>query len=67
MDTNQLNLSDKRKRKLTNKELQNDHFSNTGMQTYNFVEQSKENYKNFNSVSSLRISSKIGRLFKIFI
>ena len=66
MDTNQLSLCDKRKRKrkLTNKE-QNDHFSNTGRQTYKFVEQSKENYKN--SVRSLRTSTKIGRLFKIFI
>ena len=66
MDTNQLNRSGKRKKKnnLNNKQLRHDYSSITSLQTYNFVKQSKENYKNLNGVESLRKSTKIGRLFQ---
>ena len=69
MDTKQLNLCGKRKRKIDSnkKELQNDYFSKTGLQTSNFVVQSKVSFKNLNGLRRLRISTKIGWLFQNFL
>ena len=55
----------KRKNNLNNQELQDDYFSKRGLQTNNFVVQSKVNYKNLGGVRRLRTSKIIGRLFKI--
>ena len=66
MDTKQLNRCCNRKRKTisNNQELQNGYFSITGLQTNNFVVQSKVNCKNLGGVRILRTSTKIGWLFK---
>ena len=55
----------KEKKNLNKQQLQDDYFSIAGLHTYNFVNQSKENYKNLNGVGSLRTSTKIGWLFQI--
>ena len=55
----------KRKNNLNNQELQDDYFSKRGLQTNNFVVQSKVNCKNLGGVRRLRTSKIIGRLFKI--
>ena len=67
MDKKKLNRCGKRKRKINSndQELQDDYFSKTGLQTNNFVKQSKENYKNFDGVGSLRTLNKNGWLFEI--
>ena len=67
MDTKKLNRSVKINRNinLNNRELQDDRFLKTGLQTKNFVNQSKENYKNFDGVGSLRTLKKKGWLLKI--
>ena len=67
MDTKKLNRCGKRKRKINsnNQELQDDYFSKTCLQTKNFVQQSKENYKKLDDVGSLRTLKKKGWLFQI--
>ena len=65
MDTKKLNCCGKRKNNSKNHELQDDYFSKTGLQTYNFVVQSKVNCKNLGGVRKLRTSTKIGWFFKI--
>ena len=66
MDAKQQNHCSKRKRRnnLTNKGLQDDYFSIRGLQTYNFVKQSKDNCKNLDGLGSLRISIKLGWFFQ---
>ena len=67
MDKKKLNRCGKRKRKINSndQELQDDYFSKTGLQTNNFVKQSKENYKNLDGVRSLQILNKKGCFFQI--
>ena len=67
MDKKKLNRCGKRKRKINSndQELQDEYFLKTGLQTNNFVKQSKENYKNLDGVRSLRTLKKKGWLFKI--
>ena len=67
MDTKKLNRSVKINRNINsnNRELQDDCFLKTGLQTKNFVNQSKENYKNFDGVGSLRTLKRKGWLFEI--
>ena len=68
MDTKQLNRCCNRKRRpiSNNQELQNGYFSITGLQTDNFVVQSKVNCKNLGVVRRLRSSTKIGWFFQNF-
>ena len=67
MDTKKLSRSVKINRIINsnNRELQDDCFLEAGLQTNNFVKQSKENYKNFDGVGSLRTLNKNGWLFEI--
>ena len=66
MNTKKLKRCCKRKRKIysNNEELQDDYFSIRGLQTYNFVKQSKDNCKNLDGLGSLRISIKLGWFFQ---
>ena len=67
MYTKKFNRSGKINRNINsnNRELQDDCFLKAGLQTNNFVNQSKENFKNFNSVGSLRTLKRKGWLFEI--
>ena len=67
MDTKKLNRSGRINRNINsnNRELQDGCFLKAGLQTNNFVKQSKENYKNFDGVGSLRTLKKKGWLFQI--
>ena len=62
MDTKKLNRSGRINRNINsnNRELQDGCFLKAGLQTNNFVKQSKENYKNFYVVGSLRTLKKKG-------
>ena len=67
MDTKKLSRSVKINRIINsnNRELQDDCFLKAGLQTNNFVKQSKENYKKLGGVGSFRTSTKKGLLFQI--
>ena len=67
MDTKKLNRSGKISKNINsnNRELQDGCFLKAGLQTNSFVNQSKENFKNFDSVGSLQTLKRKGWLFEI--